>query len=56
MPKTLNLKRGLGIAGKDTVAMALIAKGVPMIDGPQWYIGVICILLGFGLFAVQQFT
>jgi hypothetical protein len=54
-PQPISLRKKLGIAGKDTVAAALIAKGITMLDGPQKYLGAVLIVLGAALYLVQQF-
>jgi len=55
MPKEMTLAKKVGIAGKDTVAMALIAKGVEFIGQGKYEFAAIFLLLGAGLLFVQQY-
>jgi hypothetical protein len=55
MPEKVGLTRRFGIAGKDTVAAALVAYGINHLEGPNWYVGAACLALGFGLLLIQQF-
>jgi hypothetical protein len=55
MPKEVRLGKSVGIAGKDTVAAALVAYGINHLEGPTWYIGAACVGLGFVLLLIEQF-
>jgi len=55
MPQEVSLQKKLGIAGKDTVAMALIAKGVEFMGQGKYEFAALFLGLGFALFFVQQF-
>jgi hypothetical protein len=55
MPKEIGLGRSAGIAGKETVATALIAWGLSKIQGPDWYLGAGAIALGFVLHIIQPY-
>ena len=43
------------IAGKDTLAIALIAKGVDLVDKPPYYPGAILIAVGLGLLFAEKY-
>jgi hypothetical protein len=55
MPEKVSFGKKLGIAGKDTVAMSLIAKGVEFMGQGKYEFAALFLALGFGLFFVQQY-
>jgi hypothetical protein len=55
MPERISLGKSAGIAGKETVATALIVWGISKIQGPDWYLGAGAIALGFVLHFIQPY-
>jgi len=55
MPKEVSLKKKLGIAGKDVLAVAFISQGINMWNSGEKVIGAILFIVGGILFLVDQF-
>lgn len=55
MPEKVSLKRSLGVAGKDTIAIALISRGAAIVDQPPYYPGAILIAVGVGLLVAEKY-
>ena len=55
MPKKVSYKKGLGIAGKDVVAVVLVSEGLNLAKSGDWIFGGAMIIGGGVLFLIQAF-